>query len=204
MKSRTRNHVLAGAVLATAALLGAGATVAANAATNENDSVTVAPAVSDTPIDLSLLSTDQLPADILPDAMSQAQQDGNIDPTSTHLLGENSTGTVWVALDNTGQVCVIVSVAQIEGLGSVSCSTPDQFNTQGISVITGSPDVAVEAYLVPDVAVDKTPAITALEGSASPNLVLGDPSVDDESSASRGSAGDSFPVVLLSNTIGVE
>lgn len=200
MKSPTRNHVLAGAVLATAALIGAGATVAANAATIESKGVELPLAVSHTPIDLSVLTAAQSPVDTLPAGMEQAQQDGNINPATTHLLGENSTGTVWVALDYTGQVCLIVSVAQIEGLGSVSCSTPDQFNSQGISVMTGSPDTSVEAYLVPDVAVDERPVITTLDGSSSPNLILGDPAVDDESSANRGSGG-SFPVVVLSNTL---
>jgi hypothetical protein len=203
--STSKARLTLGSMAAVAFMVTAGAAIAANAEGSTTSASNTKPVQSAQVIpDVTIFEGTQQPADTLPDYLTRLQEDAAINLGSTRLLGENSTGSVWAALDTTNQVCVIVSIAAEPGVGSASCTSADRFNAQGLSVMTGTLTTAVEAYLLPDAGVPSSPSVASVEGSHSANLILGDPSVNDEATASRSSDRTAFPVVLLPNNIGAD
>ncbi|CAD6015939.1 hypothetical protein [Agreia sp. COWG] len=204
--SKPKSPFVLGSVFAVALTVVLGTAVAANAAnTPAAPPVPTDQAPAQEALDIALFDAPQQEADRLPGDLSDLQANAALDPESVRLVGQNATGSVWVALDASKEVCIVASIAAESGVGSASCVDAAKFNEQGLSLMVNAPTSAVEAYLLPDSGVATAPSIASLEGSQSANLIIGDPTINDASFSSRSSnASETFPLVLLSNTLGAD
>ncbi|KTR78171.1 hypothetical protein NS234_04395 [Microbacterium oxydans] len=110
-----------------------------------------AAAAADNPVAMSsLLQTEQDQADQLPLTDGQPFADGlGLVSESSRLAGETSTTQFWIVMDQDNKVC-LVSRFKSDGWSSISCVTPEVFQTRGVSNLFQSDKDYTEAYLAPD------------------------------------------------------
>lgn len=121
---------------------------------------------------LLILAKNKTPDDNLPAGTAEQEDDDPhaIDLDTTRLLMRDKTGSYYAAQDNSGNVCLFVSVPDGPSMGS--CTSVEQFRKRGTGSTFQSPDAYMEAYLVPD----GTSANSNTAGLAVPhrNLLVGD------------------------------
>lgn len=140
--------------------------------------------------------TDSLPFAVDPAALGTT----GLVASSTRLVGQTEGASFWAATDKDGSVCLVIAFTAEAGFATSSCSAPEEFARQGISTQSGSTDYVAEAYLVPDAALGSLPNLDAIEGSTSPNLIIGNPEVSSDRTESRATSGD-FPITVFSEPL---
>jgi len=158
---------------------------------------------------LHVLGVDQTSADKIPstEAVRLLGEGGLIGATS-RLLGTDSAGSYWVAIDQQNNVCVVAILVD-DKKSSSACAEPKQFLQRGVSIGVGvarsltvdaADAVWSEAYVVPDG--KKVAGLVPGLNQIGPNLVTGDSRATSESakvsqSAKAGVSGDTFTLFLL-------
>lgn len=127
---------------------------------------------------LAVLSASPKAIDDLPAAVESKAADmgeSGLAVASTRNLGKSETASHWVAVDNSGNVCLIIQLAE-SGVSGSACRPVPDFVKYGLELSVEAPSGAgheyAEAYLLPDGETLKAmpPGLRKLGG----NLLVGD------------------------------
>lgn len=124
---------------------------------------------------LKVMTQVQQEDDLLPEWLASRAQDwgeSGISTVNTRLLGSDEAGKYWAAVDNSGNVCVVVATSE-KGFAS-ACQPVERFEKYGVDVRYQQPTLGTfsEVYLIPD-GVDLSSPPKGLH-SVGKNLLSGD------------------------------
>ncbi|GAA5037597.1 hypothetical protein ACFQRL_14270 [Microbacterium fluvii] len=140
------------AIAATVGLaLGAGALLAAAA------SASAPYGIDEYDLDAIQGNAKSSPAQVpLPGNLDPAMLDGGeVDPSTLQSFASSEAAEFHTALNRDGELCLVASVGGKDWAVATSCSTPQQFNEDGIGIRLETPTIAFESYLIPDAVAGK-------------------------------------------------
>jgi hypothetical protein len=152
---------------------------------------------------LSILGRDQSKSDVLPAYLRDgAQALTDIDTTTSRLAGKDGDQSVWVALSESREICLVILIDPRNQFVSSTCKGQEEFSRTGLGIQSETTRMASRIYLLPD-GYSKA-ASDQLRRIAS-NVVAGDPlaSVDEVRLDADGRGAQGRQTLVLSAFDGV-
>jgi hypothetical protein len=166
MKFSKRRLLLAGVVAGLSAVSGAGVAIASQPAQQSLEPTERDLSLSDYSFAAGAGDVAALPTDMDVEAL------GGLDPASARLLLVDGDATYWSALDEYGQLCLVLGLTPDQSYSS-SCAFPEQFEERGIPLQSYGPTTAAEGYLLPDgVVTGENLLVTDPLASVAPDTLL--------------------------------
>ena len=98
-----------------------------------------------------VLTQVQSQADRLPQGFPADQHgSGGIDGSTSQLLGVQTGTRYWIALDRSGNVCLLAQSVSQPDLTAATCSTAGELEANGASLRVDAAQWRLEAFLLPD------------------------------------------------------
>lgn len=98
---------------------------------------------------LGVLARPQPDADRIPDLVVDKIRN-KVLPETARFVADDSGRRSWVAVDASGQICLITSLPGQALITGVTCAPPAEFAKRGLGLQVVGPEAASEGYLVPD------------------------------------------------------